>query len=243
MLDLFRGELYRILHKRNMYLFLGIVFFAYLAITFMRANSFGPDSVVTDAATMLQLMPAVLGGYFFTAVFTDDLSAKNLITLVGYGTSRTKIVLTKLALMALFTVICFVLIALLHLGAYAVFGFAATASQIRLVGAVIVQFILMTLGFAAVAAIVVYGTQKPTFAVVTYFMLAFNVVTMLINAASSLLNVNLSAHLISGTTSQMMMGFAAPGGNVLAPLLEYLGYVVLAVVAAIILFKNREMEF
>jgi len=243
MLNLFRGEVYRVLHKRNMYLFLGAVVFGYLAITFMRVGGFGADSVVTDAATMMQLMPALLGGYFFAALFTDDLAAKNLITLVGYGMSRTRIVLTKLALMVLFTVVSFALITAIHLAAYAVFGFAASGEQIRVVLAIALQFVLLTFGFAVISAIVVYGTQKPTFAVVTFFMLAFNVVTMLVNAAANLLNFNLGSHLISGTTGQMMLGLAFPGGNILAPGLEYLAYLILATIAAIVIFKKREMEF
>jgi len=242
-LDLFRGEVYRILHKRNMYLYLGAVLFGYAAIVFMRSGGFGPNSVVTDASTMMQLMPALLGGYFFTSIFTDDLNAKNLITLVGYGTSRTRIVLTKMLLMAVCTVAIFALLTILHLGIYAAFGFSADAAQLHLVLVITLQFILVTLGFSAVAAIVVYGTQKPTFAVVAFFMLAFNVVTMMVNAASSLLNIPLNNHLISGTASQIMLGFAVAGNRLAAPLLEYLAYFVLAIAAAVFLFKNREMEF
>jgi len=243
MFNLFRGEVYRVFHKHNMYWFIGVVALGYLAITFMRSGGFGADSVVTDAATMFQFMPAILGGYFFTSVFTDDLNAKNLITLVGYGMSRTRIVLTKLLLMLLFTVLSFALLVVLHLVAHAVFGFAASGGQLRMILAIAAQFVLMTMGFAAVAAVVVYGTQKPTFAVVTYFMLAFNVVTMLLNAVANLLGFSLSNRLISGTTVQMMLGLATPGNALLAPGLEYLAYLAIAIAAAIVIFKNREMEF
>jgi len=243
MLNLFRGEVYRIMHKRNMYWFVGVGAFGYLAIAFMRSGGFGSDSEVTDAATMMQFMPAILGGYFFTAVFTDDLTAKNLITLVGYGMSRTKIVLTKLLLMLLFTLLSFALIVVSHLTAYAVFGFAASSGQMRMILGIAAQFVLMTIGFAAVAAVVVYGTQKPTFAVVTYFMLAFNVVTMLLNAVANLLGFNLTNRFISGTTVRMMLGMAMPGNPLWAPSLEFLAYLAIATLAAIVIFRNREMEF
>lgn len=245
MRNLFKGEAYRLFHKRNMYLYLGAVFIGYLLIAFMRSGGFTASSVVDDAGNLFQLMPALLGGYFFTSLYSDDLTSKNLITLVGYGTSRTRIVLTKLALMALFTAASFAVLVGLHLGIYALLGAAATGPAIHAVLAFAVQAALATLGFAAVASVVVYGLQRPTFAVVTYFMLAFSVVAMLINAATSMLNIDLSGHLISGTTSQIMAGLVVPGaaGSIMAPGLELLGYLALATAAALYLFKNREMEF
>jgi len=243
MLDLFRGEVYRILHKRNMYLYLGGIAFLYLLIVFIRSAGFTANSVVTDAATLMMVLPAILGGYFFASLFSDDLSAKNLITLVGYGVSRIKIVLTKLILMAIFTVITFGAMFGLHLGAYALFGFAATGVQLRLIAAIGLQFVLMTMGFTALSAVVVYGTQKSTFAVVTYFLLSFNVVSMLARAAAHLANIDINPHLISGTSGQLMLSIANPGSGFVAPGLEYLAYLILAIVAAIVLFKKREMEF
>jgi len=243
MIHLFRGEVYRILHKRSMYRYLAVVFLGVLAITFMRSSGLNADSVVDDAGTLFQLMPALLGGYFFTSIFSDDLTSKNLITLVGYGTSRTKIIITKLLLMLVFTFLSFAVLTGLHLAAYALLGFAATGPAIGYVLAFALQNLLLTIGFTAVAAIVVYGTQRPTFAAVAYFMLAFNVVTMLIRAVSGLLDVDLSSRLISGTAGDIMMGLLVPGGVSAAPWIEFAAYLALAIGAAIFVFKRREMEF
>jgi len=243
MINLFRGEAYRMLHKRNMYKYLGVVLLGIMAITFMRSGGFTESSVVDDAANIFQLMPALLGGYFFTSIFSDDLTSKNLITLVGYGTSRTKIVLTKLMLMFVFVIGAFLLLTGLHLGIYALLGYAATGPAIGYVFAFALQNVLLTMGFAAIAAIVVYGTQKPTFAAVTYFMLAFNVVTMLIRAVAGLLELNIAGRLISGTTDSILLNTITPGAMPIAPVLEYLAYLALAVGAAIFVFRRREMEF
>ena len=243
MLNLFRGEVYRLFHKRNMYLYVGAVLLGFLVVTFMRSSGFNESSVVDDAANLFQLMPALLGGYFFTSLFSDDLSSKNLITLVGYGTSRTQIVLTKLLLMVVFTIGAFGLLTGLHLAAFALLGYPATGAALGFVLAIVLQNVLLTVGFASVAAIVVYGTQKPTFAAVTYFMLAFNVVTMIIRAVSGLLYVDISGRLLSGTADNIMLGMLTPGSWPIAPALEYLAYLILAIGAAIFVFKRREMEF
>lgn len=245
MLNLFTGEVYRLLHKRNLYFYLGAVALGYVALTIVRSRGFAADSVVNDAVTFFGILPPLLGGYFFTSVYTDDLSAKALNTLVGYGMSRTRIVLTKFGLMALFTAASFGIIAALHLATYGALGFAAVGIQLRGVLVIAVQYWLLTLGFAAVAAMVVYGLQRSTFAVVGYFMLAFSVVTMLVNAVSTLLHVDLSDHLLTGTTIRIMGALLEPGGlsSLIAPGLEFLLYLVLATITAIFAFKNREMEF
>jgi len=243
MLNLFRGEVYRIFHKRNTYVYLGAVLLGYLAITFMRSRGFNENSVFTDASNVFQFMPALLGGYFFTGIFSDDLTSKNLITLVGYGTSRVKIVVTKLLLMVAFSTGAFALLTAVHFGIYALLGHAATGPVVGFVFAVALQNLLLTIGFAVVAAIVVYGTQKPTFAAVTYFMLAFNVVTMIIRAVTGMLDIDLSGRLLSGTAANIMLGLVTPGGSGAAPWVEYLAYLALAIGAAIFVFKRREMEF
>jgi len=243
MIELFRGEVYRILHKRSMYKYLAVVLLGVLAITFMRSSGFNADSVVDDAGSLFQFMPALLGGYFFTSIFSDDLTSKNLITLVGYGVSRTKIIITKMLLMLVFTFSTFALLTALHLGVYAALGFGATGPAIGYVLAFALQNLLLTLGFTTIAAIVVYGTQRPTFAAVAYFMLAFNVITMIIRAVSGLLEIDLSSRLISGTAGDIMMGLLVPGGMSVAPWIEYAAYLALAFGAAIFVFKRREMEF
>lgn len=243
MLDLYRGEVYRLFHKRNMFIYLGLVILGFLGIHFMRSSGYAADSVVTDAGNLFSFLPALLGGYFFASLYTDDLTAKNLITLVGYGTSRTKIILTKLLLMITFTAAGFAIFTALHLGVYAVLGIGAQGLALRMVLAIAFQQFLLTIGFALIASVVVYGTQKPTYAVVTFFMLAFNVVTMLVRMVESMAHVDLSAHLLSGTTSALMLGMVSPGTNVVAPVLEFVAYLALAIAASIFVFKKREMEF
>jgi len=242
MLDLFRGEVYRLFHKRNMYLYLGAVMLGYVGLVFMRSGGFNQASVFDDANTMFSFLPALLGGYFFTSLYSDDLTAKNLITLVGYGTSRAKIVLTKLALMTVFTVVSFAIFTAIHFGIYTVLGFAATGPVIGYVLAIAFQNILLTVGFALVASIVVYGTQRPTFAAVAYFMLAFNVVKMIFTAISTLANVDIVSHTLSGSAGNIMLQLIS-GSYAAAPWLEFAGLLTLAIVASVFVFKKKELEF
>jgi ABC-type transport system involved in multi-copper enzyme maturation permease subunit len=145
--------------------------------------------------------------------------------------------------MITFTAAGFAIFTALHLTVYAILGIGAQGLALRMVLAIAFQQFLLTVGFALIASVVVYGTQKPTYAVVTYFMLAFNVVTMLVRMLESMVHINLGEHLLSGTTSAIMLGMVSPGTNLVAPALEFTAYLVLAIAASIFVFKKREMEF
>ena len=85
MLNYMRGELYRLLHKKSLYLFFGALALGYTLVAFVRSGGLGEDSLLGDAANFFGYLPALAGGFLFAAVYTDDLSAKSLATLVGFG--------------------------------------------------------------------------------------------------------------------------------------------------------------
>lgn len=239
---LIRGELYRLLHKKSMYIYFGVLAVCYLLLAFVRSGGFDTESVVDDSITFFNFLPALAGGFLFSAIYTDDLNAKNLITLVGYGLGKTKIVLAKLILMLLFGAAVFGLAPLYHCGVYALLGHGATAGQLGIIYAASLKFLLLTVAYAALSGIVVYGFQRTTFAIVVYILFGFYVIRTLLTTVAKLLGLNIQNYLLSGITDRIFSGMVV-GGSVVFPILEYLVYIAAAVALSALAFNKKEMEF
>jgi ABC-type transport system involved in multi-copper enzyme maturation permease subunit len=242
MFKLIRGEIYRLLHKKSMYIYFGVLAAGYFIVAFIRSGGFNAETLVKDAINFFQFLPALAGGFLFSAIYTDDLNSKNLITLVGYGINKTKIVIAKFILMLLSGAFVFGLMPLYHYVVYAVLGCIGTANQMAMIYAVSLKFLLMTLAFAAISSIIVYGLQRTTFAMVSYILLAFSVIGTLITAVSKMLELNITDHLVSGITDRMLAGIIS-GVLLPLPIIEYIIYILIVTMFAVIAFHKKEMEF
>ncbi|QOV19597.1 hypothetical protein INP51_01020 [Blautia liquoris] len=242
MLKLIRGELYRILHKKSLYMYFGVLAFVYILLAFMRSGGFNSESLVGDASNLFFMTPAVVGGFFFSTIYTDDLNAKNLITLAGYGLNKSKIVTAKIILAALFSTVFFGVLPLFHSAVYMGFGCRATVEQLTVVYAVSLKYLLMTLAYISISSVVVYAFQHSTFAIVTYILFSFGVIGNLLMMAAHTLNCKISDHLISGITDKIMTDILG-GGVLLRPIIEYAAYLVISSILATMTFYKKEMEF
>lgn len=242
MFKLICGELYRVLHKKSLYVYLGILAFGYVLLGIVRSGGFNDNSIVGDASDLFYLTPALVGGFLFSANYTDDLNAKNLITLVGYGMGKSKIVIAKIILATFFVTAFFGLLPLFHSTIYMGFGYKVTTAQLAAVYVVSVKYLLTTLAYIGISSIMVYGMQRPTFSIVSYILLAFGVIGNLLAMGVHTLNLNISDHLISGITNQIMAGMLGDGVPLL-PIIEYASYIIISSVLAIIIFNKKEMEF
>ena len=247
MLNYLRGEIYRMLHRTSMYGYFPGFAVAYFLLVFIRIGGSAADQMLLDAQTLFMLLPAIVGGCFFAALYTDDLQARNLGTLIGFGISRTKIVLAKLILTALFSAAVLALLPLLMFASFAVLGVIPTADILGSVYIWALKALLEIVAFSALAAIVVYGLQRATVGIVTYLLLALGIVSQLIGALLnwdliSSLVPGLSTHLMSGISLRVITGILTQG-PVLLPLLEYLIYVAVAAALSILAFRKKELEF
>jgi len=242
MFKLIRGELYRVLHKKSLYMYFGILTLGYVLLAIMRSGGFNNNSVVGDASNLFYLTPALVGGFLFSAIYTDDLNSKNLITLIGYGLRKSNIVIVKMILTAFFVTVFFGLLPLFHSAIYIGFGYTVAASQLAAVYALSVKYLLTTLVYIGISSIVVYGSQRPTFSFVSYILLAFGVIGNLLAMAAHMMNLNISDYLISGITDQINVGMLGDGVPLL-PIIEYAAYIIISSTLATIIFNKKEMEF
>ena len=241
MLNLLHAEGYRLARKRSMYIYLAVLLVGYCLLVFVRSGGYDAESVVADSSNF-NFFPALAGAFLFSAIYTDDLNSKNLITLVGYGLAKWKIVVGKFILSVTSSVVFFALLVGVHCGMYAVLGFAPTSQNLGWVFAFGLKYALMTVLFMALSSIVAYGFQRTTFALVTYILFGFGVVTSLIKVADSVLKLKLADYLASTLTDNITLGIITGDAHA-APVLGYAAYVIVAVVAAALAFTRKEMEF
>jgi len=243
MLNYIRGELYRHSRKKSLYLYFGALAVGYFLLAYMRSGGFKADSVLHHAESLFQYLPPFAGGFLFAAIYTDDLNSKNLISLMGFGLDKAKIVTSKLILMALFGTLAFGLAALFHCGVYALLGYGPTGEAFGQIFVMVLGQLLTTLAFAVLSGAVVYGTQRTTFSFVAYILLSFGMVSSLLAMGLKSFAEGLTKYLMIGIagriTLPMMEGNAPPAGAVVA----YLVYVAVAAVLSAVAFYQKEMEF
>ena len=242
MLKLLHGEIYRLLHKKSLYVYFAALAAGYFILAFIRSGGFKEGTVLSDAMTLFTLLPALAGGFLFAAIYTDDLNSKNLISIVGYGVQKVTIIVSKFILMALFGTVVFGLVPLYHCAIYTVLGQTVTSDMTAMVCAVSLKYLLTALAFAALSGIVVYGLQRTTFALVSYLLLAFGVIGSLVSVALNMYAPSLTEYLMSGLTNRIFLGMMS-GGPLALPLFEYVIYVLIGLALSAIAFFRKEMEF
>ena len=242
MLKYIRGELYRLFHKKSMYIFFAALAAGYLLITYIRSGGFNAESITDDAIQLFQFLPVLAGGFLFAAIYTDDLNSKNLISLVGFGLSKVLIVISKFILITMSSAIVFGLAPLLHCGVYSLLGWAATADIWTAVYAISVKFFLTTVAFSVLSGIVVFGLQRTTYAIVTYILLAFGIVSGLLTAGLRTFAPGLTGYLMSGISDKIMVSIIS-GGSLTSPITQYVVYVAIVMALSALVFHKNEMEF
>lgn len=240
--DYFLAELYRLLHKKSLYLYFAGLAGAYVLLAYIRSGGFTETSVLRDGENLFFYLPILAGGFLFAGIYIDDLTAGNLSALVGYGLSKWKIVTVKLALTALFNGLLYGLAPVLHIGLYRLLGSVAAQGGWRAVYGLSVKYWLMTLGFSALCGIIVYGLQRGTFAFVAYVLLAFGMVGGLLTTALKGFAPGLTRFLMSPITDGILSGIIN-GSPLLPPLLSYLVYLTGAAALSVLAFHKKEMAF
>ncbi|MDR0591260.1 MAG: hypothetical protein LBG75_01725 [Candidatus Nomurabacteria bacterium] len=247
MFNYIRAEVYRVLHKKSLYIYFGCIAVGYTLLTLISAGAANETSVGRDAANLFFLLPAVVGGYLFATLLGDDLSSKNLTTLIGFGMNKAKIVVSKLLLVAGLSAVILGITPLFMAGIYAVIGHSPSTASLE--GAYTESFSmwLTLIACTAIASIATYGLQRVTFAMVLYLLLALRVIDQLLSMVFSWnlirdLAPNLSDYLVTSITSRIQLG-ATLDGTMLAAIIEYGVVLVVATVLSVIVFNKKESEF
>jgi len=246
MLNYIKGEIFRLIHKKSMYTYFGFMFIGYALITFMRSGGFDEASVTNDALTLFMMLPVMIGGFMFMAIYLDDLNAKSLVALVGFGMSKAQIIVAKLILSLLFNGILFGIFPIFHWLLYVVFGSGARFDALSEIYIITLRYGLLTIGYSALVAALVYGVQRATLPMVVYVVAAFGTIYNLL--AALVLNplaesgFDLGSLFVFEIVNRISIALVN-GEPILTLLIGYILYVGIASVVSTVVFHKKEMEF
>lgn len=246
MIGYIKAEIFRILSKKSLYLcWLALLaaFAVMMAIQYGGRVPMAESSIIMQGKTLFSLMMAIVGGCFlFFTVYTDDLGAKTLPALIGFGKKRSGIVFSKLIVMTLFTVAMFVLTLFAFLWLFSAMGYAVGGGVTEAMWKLVLEKTLTVVAFAAISSVVVYGTQKTALSVVLFAMLSTGFVSqLLINFLDSSLMQGVAGGLSRYTIMPIIE--TAMADTTFAAFLPYAIYLGVFVTLSIVAFDRKELEF
>jgi ABC-type transport system involved in multi-copper enzyme maturation permease subunit len=246
MINYLNAEIYRLLRKKSLYIFFFATALVYLVlVTIMRLSDLSdePEPLFLDAYNLFILLPPVVGGVLFSAIYTDDISSKNLSTLVGFGLSKVKIVVSKFILGLTFSAVIFALVPLFMFVVYSAFGFVTSAQTMLSIYELLFKYFLITVTFMAFSGMVVYGIQRSTFAIVAYIVLTIGLVGQLLTLLLSNLAENAADNLPTNIINRLYSNLTSGDASILWLCVELIIYIAFSLIISVFLFKRKEMEF
>ena len=192
------------------------------------------SGLLASAASMLIGIPVFVG------VFNDDFNSKAMQTIIGFGTSRRRLVLSRYCEYLVILAQAFAVISLLSLILFVVSGNMAVAGT--LFGQLWKEYLVTALCVSA-SMIVVYGAQNTTFGMVVFIILVADLLSFILAGLAfipffSKHNIDPSIILPSSLIYQ-----AFYNGKPIHLLYAVLGYIVLPLILSVKLFEKKELEF
>lgn len=245
MFNYIKAELYRVTHKRSLYIYYGILITAFLGITLI--------SSISDAIGLLELgtiLPPFIGMfvfiYGFITVYADDLSSKTLGSSLSTGVSRSSLILSKIIVFCVYLISVFAVLLAIFFGLYLVYGGSFTSLEIEIIKAMLqlgVVSILSNLAFIGISSLIVYGLQSSNGSIFAFVLLSLGFVTNILDLISLALPIIKDA-LQFTVTSVMTSAMQAISSRAAIPDQFWIVtsiYIVGTVALSIVLFKRREI--
>ncbi|MCL2772952.1 MAG: hypothetical protein FWD71_06345 [Oscillospiraceae bacterium] len=269
MLSYIKADMYRILHKKSFYIYYAGILAIYLLIMFIARGNLTSDNVVMDAGQIFGLAPLFFGGFIFSMVYNDDLTAKSLPSAIGFGINKIVILFSKIIISTLMSIISLLLM-------FAVYSVSLNLSGIKIDGEgisallkMLVSPTLLTVVYMAIASIASFGTQKATIALSIYLALGTGIVGSLLNlllGLSAIKNIfgniaqytieNIVSRIDSSIVGQWVAQVTATEQGVsdyttklavsdfsIFPVIQYIIFFGVAVILAAVAFRKKELEF
>jgi ABC-type transport system involved in multi-copper enzyme maturation permease subunit len=246
MFNYIKAELYRIVHKKSFYLYFLALAVLYAAMIFSQRSGLNESVFLTLAIQMTDILPLAVGGFLFATIYNDDLGAKSLSSVIGFGLRKSTIIFSKLIIMIAMCAVITPLVFVACYGSFTLFG-VDVSGQFTLSAGLFTQAGLLAIAYATVASIVVFGAQKATLAITAYIFLAVGLARQLMglvlgqevvtNSVGDLTQY-LSYSITSGILSNITSGQFDPW-----PVVQYIIYIAAFMTISIYIFRKKELEF
>ena len=239
MLNFVKADMLRVLKKKSYIIMTSLVFVIYAATLIVILAKSPEDAelvsgLLATAAVLLIGIPAFIG------VFNDDFNSKAMQTIIGFGTSRTRFVLSRYCEYLVILAQAFALISLLSFILFAASGHLADSGTIF---SSLWKEYFITVFCVSISMIVVYGAQNTTFGLVVFIALAADLLNLALTALSfapifSKHNIDPSLILPS-----ILINTAINEEKPILYLVAVLCYIVIPLILTVKLFEKKELEF
>ena len=250
MSNLIKGDIRRIMCKKSLWVafiaalltdIMLVVFYLfsmnYSSINYMQGNIDG----VADFGGM------VIGIAVFIAVYSDDFRSMTIISIIGRGTSRLKIIIAKFINSIIITIMLYALFALEIIIMTNVMGIKLPPDERLALCLGVFRGIYLTIGYMTMAAIVIYATRNNAFSVfmlVMFYLIIPNVLPLASNLPV-IRNIHIERYDYSGLCSNgianIILGMKTQG--VLILISAFLIYVGASLAIIFMVFNKKELDF
>ncbi len=250
MKNLIRGDIRRIVCKKSLWVaFIAALVINVLMIIFylfsMKNSSFNYMRGNLDG--MGDVGGMVIGIAVFLAVYSDDFKSMTIISIIGRGNSRLRIIIAKFINSVIITLILYAISALQILVMTKAIGMELMPDERVALCLGVFRGIYITIGYVTMAAIVIYATGNNAFSVfmlVMFYLIIPNVLPLTSNLPL-VKNIHLERYdysgLCSNGLSNIILGMTSRGIAIL--ILSFIIYVGASIAIICKVFNKKELDF
>ncbi len=250
MLNSIKADLLRVQRKKSLIIMtlltlgLCILFTALIGANVLKGDN---SALYTTSLNMiLGLNTLLIGIPVFNAVFSDDFKSRSMQVSIGYGVSRTKMILIRFFEFLL----TFVEVYIIFTAFVFLLGAAIGVDMDTMVHITerLWRDLLLSMCYCAFAMIFVYFTQNGTLGLVAYILLVTSAFTLVFSGIDMLPilrkhDISIAAITIDGMYSSLFDTSLADAKRFMWGSLLIGCYVILPMILTIQIFKHKELDF
>lgn len=236
--------------KKKSFIFTLVAFAAlFLLMMFIFYNAtFAESAYITKTSSFLSFSPLVIGLAVFLSIYYDDFKSKAMQIAIGYGISRSKVIVVKMIETILATVLAMLVLSVLILLLPIFMGLSLTGAQYLEIAMTMLVEMLRVVGYTSMATMFVYGTQNAMTGTILYVLLASKTIMIIL---ATLLGQEFVINMIGDLTQYLYTGllytakwqFLTGAGVGVVSIVAILIYIMLPTAVAMLVFKKKELEF
>ena len=250
MKNMIRADIRRIMCKKSFWVVFAIAILTDIALVMFHLYSkkYSSFSFMTgNTSAICNFCGMLIGIAVFLAVYADDFKSMTLISVIGRGNSRLRIILAKFINSVIITVVLFAIMALNIFILSKAMGISMLPDERLCVILVIIYGTYVTIAIVTIGAIVIYASSNIPFSLFMIVMLYFVIPVALrfSSTVSFLEGLHLERYDMNGLAlsgfSDIILGMVPSGiATLIGTFVIYVGGA-LAIIYAV--FRKRELDF
>ena len=245
MINLIKAELYRYTKKKSLLILLGL-FSILLLFVYFQVND--KETTVMFLTELIKMAPMLIGIYLFSIIYGDDLRAKSSQSSIGFGYSRASIIISKLLTGIIMTCLIFIYVMINYALMAVIFNLNINADIRTIMGHNFILSLILIISFFSLASVFAFLTQKSTFGIITYILLASGFVNNILGLIFKLqifksIFKNLNDYTVTNSINTISNLLNNQKALTVQPVLTLITFLVISTTISIIVYKNVELEF